>query len=84
MIDPVRRERLGSALHAMAAELVTERRRIAELERENDRLRARVETLERQLRMAAGEPVNDHEDRRQAGSISAKGGHDVPVARVYR
>ena len=63
MIDPVRRERLGSALHALAGELVAERRRIAELERENARLKQRVEMLERQLVITAGEPCNDEEEQ---------------------
>jgi hypothetical protein len=43
------RERIGFALHQLAADLVTERRRANALERDNRRLRSRVESLEGQL-----------------------------------
>jgi cell division protein FtsB len=40
-------EQLGSALRRLAADLVEERRRVAQLERENEALRGRIEALER-------------------------------------
>ena len=42
-----REARIGTALRRMAEDLVAARRRVADLERENRRLRARLETLER-------------------------------------
>ena len=42
-----REERIGIALRRMAEDLVAAQRRVAVLERENRRLRARLETLER-------------------------------------
>ena len=42
-----REARIGSALRRMAEDLVEAQRRVAVLERENRRLRARLETLER-------------------------------------
>ena len=43
----VSREQVGSALRRLAQDLIEERRRVAELERENRDLKARVEALER-------------------------------------
>lgn len=42
-------ERLGSALHALATDLVAERRRAAKLERENKELRAQLHALQARL-----------------------------------
>lgn len=42
-------ERLGSALHALATDLVAERRRAARLERENKELRAQIHALQARL-----------------------------------
>ncbi len=42
-------ERIGSALHALASDLIAERRRVARLERENKELRAQVEALQARL-----------------------------------
>jgi predicted nucleic acid-binding Zn-ribbon protein len=49
LVDLRARERIGSALQALASDLVTERRRVARLERENRQLREQVERLEREL-----------------------------------
>jgi phage shock protein A len=43
-----REVRIGTALRRMAEDLVAARRRVADLERENRRLRARLATVERQ------------------------------------
>ena len=43
-------ERIGSALHALASDLIAERRRVARLERENKKLGAQLEA--RQARLA--------------------------------
>ena len=43
----VSREQVGSALRRLAQDLISERRRVAELERENRELKARIEALER-------------------------------------
>jgi cell division protein FtsB len=43
----VSREQVGSALRRLAQDLIAERRRVAELERENRELKARIEALER-------------------------------------
>ena len=40
-------EQLGSALRRLAADLVQERRRVAQLEHENEALRERIGALER-------------------------------------
>jgi cell division protein FtsB len=40
-------ERVGSALRKLAEDLVTERRRVAQLERENQELRRELEQLQR-------------------------------------
>jgi hypothetical protein len=42
-----REVRIGTALRRMAEDLVAARRRVADLERENERLRARLATVER-------------------------------------
>jgi hypothetical protein len=49
VVDPRGRERIGTALHQLAFDLVTERNRVAALRRENKELLARIESLERQL-----------------------------------
>jgi chaperonin cofactor prefoldin len=46
-------DRVGRALHKMAEDLVTERRRVALLERENRKLRSQLEELQRSV---AAEP----------------------------
>jgi cell division protein FtsB len=43
----VSREQVGSALRRLAQDLIAERRRVAELERENRELKAQIEALER-------------------------------------
>ena len=50
-------ERVGRALRKMAEDLVTERRRIVVLERENRKLRAQLEELQR-LVAADREPAS--------------------------
>ena len=45
----VSREQVGSALRRLAQDLIEERRRVSELERENRELKARVEALERTI-----------------------------------
>lgn len=47
MYDPRSTERIGSALQALAADLVTERRRVLRLRRENRELRAKLAALQR-------------------------------------
>ena len=42
-------DRIGSALHALATDLIAERRHVARLERENKELRAQVEALQARL-----------------------------------
>ena len=42
-----RQARIGTALRRMAEDLVAARRRVADLERQNRQLRARLETVER-------------------------------------
>ncbi|HUO70047.1 MAG TPA: hypothetical protein VMU39_04660 [Solirubrobacteraceae bacterium] len=49
-----RQERIGSALHALASDLVTERRRVVALERENRRLRTELEALKARLAVVQG------------------------------
>jgi cell division protein FtsB len=46
-VKDVSSEQIGSALRRLAEELVAERRRVAQLERENKALKAQVETLQR-------------------------------------
>ncbi|HYB30554.1 MAG TPA: hypothetical protein VEF89_28400 [Solirubrobacteraceae bacterium] len=43
-------DQLGTALRRLAEELVTERRRVVALERENRELRAQIEAVEKALR----------------------------------
>jgi chaperonin cofactor prefoldin len=50
-----RQERIGSALHALASDLVTERRRVVTLERENRRLKSELEALKAKLAAVQGE-----------------------------
>jgi hypothetical protein len=50
----VSREQVGSALRRLAQDLIAERRRVADLERENRELRARIEALERPKRARKG------------------------------
>jgi cell division protein FtsB len=57
LVDLRASERIGSALHALASDLVTERRRVARLERENRQLRSEIERLERELETAANPRV---------------------------
>ena len=45
VVDERTSTRIGTALRRMAEDLVAERRRIAELERENRELRSQLETL---------------------------------------
>ncbi len=49
MRDRSRQDRIGSALHALAADLVTERRRVLALERENKQLKAQLQALQRHI-----------------------------------
>ncbi len=49
MVDRIRQDRIGTALHALAADLVTERRRVLALERENKQLREELEALQSQV-----------------------------------
>lgn len=46
MYDLASKERIGSALQALAADLVTERRRVLLLRRENRELRAKLAALQ--------------------------------------
>ncbi|MDA0167395.1 hypothetical protein OM076_44460 [Solirubrobacter ginsenosidimutans] len=58
----VRAQRLGSALRGLAAELVDERRKVAQLRREIADLKARLKTLETARpgpRDPDGPPAND-------------------------
>jgi hypothetical protein len=58
----VRAQRLGSALRGLAAELVDERRKVAQLRREIADLKARLEALESARpgpRDSEGPPAND-------------------------
>ena len=52
-VREVSSEQVGTALRRLAADLVSERRRVAWLERENRELRAQLEALRA---VAAGEP----------------------------
>jgi cell division protein FtsB len=67
LVDLRARERIGSALHALASDLVTERRRVARLERENRQLRAEVERLERELATANARPARRRAGRAKSG-----------------
>jgi hypothetical protein len=49
MGDTTRYERIGSALHALAADLAAERRRASALRRENEKLSAQLEALKEEL-----------------------------------
>jgi len=49
-VDEVSGEQLGTALRRLVQELVSERRRVALLERENRELRAQIEAVEKALR----------------------------------
>ena len=44
-VKEVRPDQIGTALRRLAADLVAERRRVAQLERENQELRAQLEEL---------------------------------------
>lgn len=48
-VKPVEPERVGHALRQMAEDLVTERRKVAVLRRENRELKAQIEELQRLL-----------------------------------
>jgi hypothetical protein len=52
MTESEPRERIGSALRALAADLVTEKQRVAVLRKENKRLQAEVDALRRALGQA--------------------------------
>ena len=56
-VNEVGPERVGRALRRMAEDLVTERRRVVLLERENRDLRAQLEELQRLL-AAESEPAS--------------------------
>jgi hypothetical protein len=45
MAESEPRERIGTVLRALAADLVTEKQRVARLKKENDQLRAELEAL---------------------------------------
>lgn len=49
-VDEMSGDQLGTALRRLAEELVTERRRVVALERENRELRAQIEAVEKALR----------------------------------
>lgn len=49
MIDPDRYERIGTALQALVADLAGQRRRNLALRRENERLKAHLEAVKREL-----------------------------------
>lgn len=49
MVNDVAHERVGSALRRMAEDLVSERRRVRVLQRENRELRMQLEALRREL-----------------------------------
>jgi hypothetical protein len=49
-VDEVSGEQLGTALRRLVQELVSERRRVVLLERENRELRAQIEAVETALR----------------------------------
>jgi cell shape-determining protein MreC len=51
----VSREQVGSALRRLAQDLIEERRRVSELERENRELKARIEALEHTVGRTVGE-----------------------------
>ena len=55
----LRAQRLGSALRGLAAELVDERRKVAELRREIAELKARLEGLESARPGPHGPSAND-------------------------
>lgn len=55
----LRAERLGTALRGLAAQLVDERRRVAELRRENRELKAQLERRQ---------PTREHEPAGRAGA----------------
>jgi cell division protein FtsB len=50
-------EQIGTALRGLAEDLAAARRRIAALERENRKLRAKLETLERAVPAAQAGPL---------------------------
>ncbi len=53
-------ERIGSALRQLAEDLVAERRRVAQLERENRELRLELEQLRRAVAQRAIETALSH------------------------
>jgi hypothetical protein len=62
-VDDARsRERIGSALQALAADLVTERRRVLQLRRENRALRAELAALRGQRLDPDDETSEDESD----------------------
>jgi septal ring factor EnvC (AmiA/AmiB activator) len=65
VVDPRGRERIGTALHQLAFDLVTERNRVAALRRENKELRARIESLERELAEATAAPARKPRARKR-------------------
>jgi hypothetical protein len=56
MADRSKHDRIGSALHALAADLVTERRRVLALERENKQLKAQLDVLRCHIARSDTEP----------------------------
>jgi hypothetical protein len=67
MTDYDGRERIGSALRALSAELVAEKRRVAALRRENRELRAQLDALRRVPDVAAaGQALPADDSRRPA------------------
>ena len=60
MYEPRSKERIGSALRALAADLVTERRRVVLLRRENRELRAKLAALQG-VAPEAGQEESDEE-----------------------
>lgn len=67
MNDLQRAERIGTALHALASELVAERQRVRALRRENRQLRAELEQLRGERRLASRPPVDQPDGRTATG-----------------
>jgi hypothetical protein len=71
MTDLPSRERIGYALRALAADLVTARRQVLELRRENRALRARLAALQGTVPELHDDPVEG-----QCRGSSGNGGRD--------
>ena len=78
-----REVRIGTALRRMAEDLVAARRRVADLERENRRLRARLATIERpeDVMQSSRSPMEEPSRTQVFGEREALAGYATTPAR---